>query len=89
MVLGMICVSLERSLAIAGYYPSAFALRITKDKREFNIHLDSSVSAKQGENGSTMAGFDIQTVGKQLAYIFRGETKFRNFKINQTTAGLS
>lgn len=82
-------VSLERSLAIAGYFPGAFSVQITKDKRDFSIHLDSSVCAKHGENGSTMAGFDIQTIGKQLAYIFRGETKFRNFKINQTTAGLS
>ncbi|KAK8709846.1 hypothetical protein V6N13_060847 [Hibiscus sabdariffa] len=82
-------VSLERSLAIAGCVPGAFAVQITKDKREFNIHLDSSVCAKHGENGSTMAGFDIQTVGKQLAYIFRGETKFRNFETNRTTAGLS
>ncbi|GMJ14086.1 hypothetical protein HRI_005077800 [Hibiscus trionum] len=82
-------VSLERSIAIAGYLPGAFAVQITKDKREFNIHLDSSVCAKHGENGSTMAGFDIQTVGKQLAYIFRGETKFRNFETNRTTAGLS
>ncbi|KAL4298240.1 hypothetical protein GQ457_12G005630 [Hibiscus cannabinus] len=82
-------VSLERSLAIAGYFPGAFAVQITKDKREFNMHLDSSVCAKHGENGSTMAGFDIQTVGKQLAYIFRGETKFRNFTTKRTTAGLS
>ncbi|XVF28320.1 hypothetical protein REPUB_Repub15cG0019200 [Reevesia pubescens] len=82
-------VSFERSLAIAGYFPGAFSAQITKDKREFNVHLDSSVCAKHGENGSTMAGLDVQTVGKQLAYIFRGETKFRNFKINQTTAGLS
>ncbi|PPR88960.1 hypothetical protein GOBAR_AA31731 [Gossypium barbadense] len=81
-------VSLERSLAIAGYYPGAFAVQITKDKREFNIHLESSVCTKHGENVSTMAGLDVQTVGKQLAYIFRGETKFRNFEINRTTAGL-
>ncbi|KAA3456208.1 translocase of chloroplast 159, chloroplastic isoform X1 [Gossypium australe] len=81
-------VSLERSLAIAGYYPGAFAVQITKDKREFNIHLDSSVCTKHGENVSTMAGLDVQTVGKQLAYIFRGETKFRNLEINRTTAGL-
>ncbi|KAK6265391.1 hypothetical protein QUC31_016228 [Theobroma cacao] len=82
-------VSLERSLVIAGCFPGAIAGQISKDKKEFSIHLDSSVCAKHGENKSTMAGFDIQTVGKQLAYIFRGETKFRNFKINQTTAGLS
>ncbi|KAK2649445.1 hypothetical protein Ddye_016934 [Dipteronia dyeriana] len=36
-----------------------------------------------------MAGFDIQNVGKQLAYILRGETKFKNFKRNKTTAGVS
>ncbi|KAK8555819.1 hypothetical protein V6N13_069898 [Hibiscus sabdariffa] len=36
-----------------------------------------------------MAGFDIQTIGKQLAYIFRGETKFRNFETNRTAAGFS
>ncbi|KAE8670361.1 hypothetical protein F3Y22_tig00112159pilonHSYRG00344 [Hibiscus syriacus] len=82
-------VSLESSLAIAGYFPGAFAVQITKDKREFNVHLDSSVCAKHGENRSTMAGFEIQTVRKQLAYISRGETKFKNFKTNQTTAGLS
>ncbi|XP_058083172.1 translocase of chloroplast 108, chloroplastic [Magnolia sinica] len=82
-------VSLEESLAIIGQFPAAVSVQITKDKKEFNIHLDSSVSAKHGENGSTMAGFDIQSVGKQLAYILRGETKFRNFKKNKTTAGAS
>jgi hypothetical protein len=36
-----------------------------------------------------MAGIDIQTIGKQLAYVVRGETKFKNFKRNQTCAGIS
>uniref|UniRef100_A0A5B7BSH3 AIG1-type G domain-containing protein n=1 Tax=Davidia involucrata TaxID=16924 RepID=A0A5B7BSH3_DAVIN len=82
-------VNLEHSLAIASQFPSAVALQITKDKKEFSIHLDSSVSAKHGENGSSLAGFDIQTIGKQLAYIVRGETKFKNLKKNKTTAGMS
>ncbi|KAJ4722182.1 Translocase of chloroplast, chloroplastic [Melia azedarach] len=82
-------VSLERNYAIANKFPGAFAVQITKDKKEFNIHLDSSISAKHGENGSTMTGLDIQNVGRQMAYIFRGETKFRNFKVNKTSAGLS
>ncbi|KAF8394572.1 hypothetical protein HHK36_020785 [Tetracentron sinense] len=82
-------VSLEENLAIAGRFPAGIAVQITKDKKEFNIHLDSSVSAKHGESGSTMAGFDIQTIGKQLAYILRGETKFKNFKKNKTAAGVS
>ncbi|GMP76561.1 hypothetical protein CsSME_00033175 [Camellia sinensis var. sinensis] len=82
-------VSLESSLAIAGCFPAVIAVQITKDKKDFNIHLDSSVAAKQGENRSTMAGLDIQAVGKQLAYILKGETKIRNFKTNKTTAGVS
>ncbi|XWS56875.1 hypothetical protein CRYUN_Cryun09bG0123000 [Craigia yunnanensis] len=82
-------VNVEHSLAIASKFPAAVAVQLTKDKKEFNIHLDSSVSAKHGENGSSMAGFDIQNVGKQLAYIFRGETKFKNLKKNKTTAGFS
>ncbi|CAN6468338.1 unnamed protein product [Victoria cruziana] len=82
-------VSLEENLAIAGRFPAGLSVQVTKDKKEFNIHMDSSVSVKHGENGSTLAGFDVQTVGKQLAYIFRGESKFKNFKKNKTAAGLS
>ncbi|XP_068658563.1 translocase of chloroplast 101, chloroplastic-like isoform X2 [Aristolochia californica] len=82
-------VSLEESLAIASRFPAVVSVQITKDKKEFNIHLDSSVSAKHGDKGSSLAGFDIQSVGKQLAYILRGETKFKNLKRNKTTAGVS
>ncbi|XP_062109911.1 translocase of chloroplast 159, chloroplastic [Humulus lupulus] len=82
-------VNLEHNLAIVSRFPGAVAVQITKDKKEFNIHLDSSVSAKHGDNGSSMAGFDIQNIGKQLAYIVRGETKFKSFRKNKTTAGAS
>ncbi|KAK1292695.1 hypothetical protein QJS10_CPB17g01338 [Acorus calamus] len=82
-------VSIEQNLAIVGRFPAGVAIQITKDKKDFNIHLDSSVSAKHGENGSTLAGFDIQSVGKQLAYIVRGETKFKTLKNNRTTGGMS
>ncbi|MED6123749.1 hypothetical protein PIB30_118079 [Stylosanthes scabra] len=82
-------VNLEQSLAIINKFPSAVTVQITKDKKDFSIHLDSSVAAKHGENGSTMAGFDIQNIGKQLAYIVRGETKFKNLKRNKTAAGFS
>ena len=60
-----------------------------KDKKEFSIHLDSSIAAKHGDNASSLAGFDIQTVGRQLAYILRGETKIKNIKKNKTTGGFS
>lgn len=82
-------VNVEHSLAIASRFPAAVTVQVTKDKKEFNLHLDSSIAAKLGENGSSMAGFDIQNVGKQLAYILRGETKFKNFKRNKTAIGAS
>lgn len=82
-------VVLEQNLAIAGMFPAAGSAQITKDKKEFNIHLDSSVATKLGENGSGMAGFDIQNIGKQLAYIVRGDYKFKILKKNKTAAGFS
>ncbi|KAI3460813.1 hypothetical protein Pfo_017476 [Paulownia fortunei] len=82
-------VNLEHSLAIANSFPAAFTVQITKDKKDFSISLDSSISAKHGENVSSMAGFDIQSMGKQLAYIFRGETKIKNLKKNKAAGGIS
>ncbi|XP_023771882.1 translocase of chloroplast 159, chloroplastic [Lactuca sativa] len=82
-------VNLEQTLAIINRFPASVSVQVTKDKKDFSINMDSSVSAKHGENGSTMAGFDIQPIGKQLAYIVRGETKFKNLKRNKTAAGMS
>ncbi|KAJ8547434.1 hypothetical protein K7X08_011020 [Anisodus acutangulus] len=82
-------VNVEQSLAIATRFPAAVTVQVTKDKKDFSINLDSSISAKHGDNGSTMAGFDIQSIGKQLAYIVRGETKFKILKKNKTAGGIS
>uniref|UniRef100_A0A0E0H9Q2 AIG1-type G domain-containing protein n=1 Tax=Oryza nivara TaxID=4536 RepID=A0A0E0H9Q2_ORYNI len=82
-------VSVEETLALLNKFPANMAVQVTKDKKEFSIHLDSSISAKLGEDASSLAGFDIQTVGRQLAYILRGETKFKNIKKNKTTGGFS
>ncbi|KAL3003715.1 hypothetical protein AAZX31_08G121700 [Glycine max] len=82
-------VNIEQSLAIINKFPAAVTVHVTKDKKDFTIQLDSSVAAKLGENGSAMAGFDIQSVGKQLSYSVRGETKLKNFKRNKTSAGVS
>ncbi|KAF6173671.1 hypothetical protein GIB67_023030 [Kingdonia uniflora] len=82
-------VSIEDNIAIASRFPAGVAVQITKDKKEFNLHLDSSIAAKHGENGSSLAGFDIQMIGKQLAYIVRGEAKVKNVKRNNMTGGVS
>uniref|UniRef100_A0A1J3E8G6 Translocase of chloroplast 159/132 membrane anchor domain-containing protein n=1 Tax=Noccaea caerulescens TaxID=107243 RepID=A0A1J3E8G6_NOCCA len=46
----------EYSHTIAKRFPAAVFVNMTKDKKEFSINLDSSVCAKHGDNGSTMAG---------------------------------
>ncbi|TKY72374.1 chloroplast outer envelope protein 86 [Spatholobus suberectus] len=81
-------VKLEHSVAIANQFPATIAVEITKDKKDFSILLDSSVAAKHGENISSMVGLDIQEIGPKLAYILRGETKFKNFKGNKTGLGV-
>lgn len=82
-------VNIEHSQAIADRFPTAVTFQISKDKKDFSVSLDSSISAKHGETGSTMAGFDIQNIGKQLAYVVRGETRFKNLKKNKTAGGVS
>ncbi|CAA2969222.1 translocase of chloroplast 159, chloroplastic-like [Olea europaea subsp. europaea] len=82
-------VNLEHGLAVANRFPAVFTVQITKDKKDFTLSLDSSVSVKHGEYISSMAGFDIQSIGKQLAYIVRGETKFKNLKKNKAAGGMS
>ncbi|KAL6894402.1 hypothetical protein ACP4OV_008500 [Aristida adscensionis] len=82
-------VSLQHSLDVANKFPASLWVQVNKDKREFTIHLDSSMSAKHGNHGSTLVGFDIQTMMDQLAYTLRGETRFKNFKKNISTGGLS
>ncbi|KAM3318016.1 hypothetical protein ACQJBY_035638 [Aegilops geniculata] len=82
-------VSLQYSHEVAKAFPASMWVQVNKDKREFTIHSESSISAKHSEYASTLAGFDIQTMMDQLAYTLRGETKFRNAKNNATTGGLS
>lgn len=82
-------VSVQHSHDVANKYPASLWVQVNKDKREFTIHLDSSMSVKHGDYASSLAGFDIQTMMNQLAYTLRGETKFKNFKKNITTGGLS
>ncbi|KAL3827836.1 hypothetical protein ACJIZ3_016638 [Penstemon smallii] len=82
-------VNLEHSLAILNRFGAAYTVQITKDKKDFSISLDSSIATKLNENMSTMAGFDIQSMGKQLAYIVRCETKSKNLKKHKAAGGIS
>lgn len=82
-------VSIDQNLDIVNRFPAVIDVQIKKDKKEFNIRFDSAVSAKHGENGSTMAGLNIQSTEEGLAYVLKGETKIKNLKTNKTAAGVS
>ncbi|CAA0828198.1 Translocase of chloroplast 159- chloroplastic [Striga hermonthica] len=82
-------VNVEHNLAILNRFPATYTFQITKDKKDFTVSLDSSIAKRLGENVSTLAGFDVQSMGKQLAYIFRGETKIKKLKRNKVTGGVS
>lgn len=82
-------VNVEKMIVIGNKVPASISGQITKDKKEANLQLECAASLKHGEHKVTQAGFDVQTVGKGLAYTLRGETRFSNFKCNKTTGGLA
>ncbi|XP_058785708.1 translocase of chloroplast 120, chloroplastic-like [Vicia villosa] len=81
--------NVERLFVVKNKLPLSFSGQVTKDKRDANVQMEIASSAKYGEGKATSLGFDMQTVGKDLAYTLRSETKFCNFRRNKATAGLS
>jgi len=81
--------NVERLFALKDKIPLSFSGQVTKDKKDANVQMEMASSVKFGEGKATSLGFDMQTVGKDLAYTLRSETKFCNFRRNKATAGLS
>ncbi|KAL1205804.1 Translocase of chloroplast [Cardamine amara subsp. amara] len=82
-------VNAERLFVVNDKIPVSFSGQVTKDKKDANMQLEMASSVKHGEGKSTSLGFDMQTVGKELAYTLRNETRFNNFRKNKAAAGLS
>ena len=81
--------NVERLFVLKDKIPVSFSGQVTKDKKDANVQMEMTSSVKYGEGKATSLGFDMQTVGKDLAYTLRSETKFCNFLRNKATAGLS
>jgi Toc86/159 family protein import component len=81
--------NVERLFVLKDKIPISFSGQVTKDKKDANVQMEMASSVKHGEGKATSLGFDLQTVGKDLAYTLRSETKFLNFRRNKATAGLS
>lgn len=82
-------VNVEKLLVVKGKIPISLSGQITKDKKDANMQMEIASSIKHGEGKAISLGLDMQSLGKDLAYTFRSETKFSNYKKNKATAGLS
>uniref|UniRef100_A0ACD5U4C2 Uncharacterized protein n=2 Tax=Avena sativa TaxID=4498 RepID=A0ACD5U4C2_AVESA len=79
----------ERLFAVKGKVPLSVSGQLTKDKKDSSLQMEVASSLKHGEGKSTSVGLDMQSVGKDMAYTVRGESRFKNFRRNNTAAGIS
>ncbi|CAL9782146.1 unnamed protein product [Musa acuminata subsp. burmannicoides] len=81
--------NVERVFVIKDKMPLSVSGQLTKDKKECSLQMEVASSIKHSESKSTSLCLDMQTVGKDVAYTLRGDTRFKNFRRNNTAAGVS
>lgn len=82
-------VNVEKLFVVKQALPVSFSGQVTKDKKDANLQMEIASSIKHGEGKATSLGFDLQTLGKDMAYTVRSETLFSNYRRNKASAGLS
>ena len=82
-------VNVETLFVVKQAIPVSFSGQLTKDKKDANLQMEIASSVKHGEGKATSLGFDMQTLGKDMAYTLRSETRFSNYRRNKATMGLS
>ncbi|XP_076929897.1 translocase of chloroplast 120, chloroplastic-like isoform X2 [Bidens hawaiensis] len=82
-------INVEHLLALKETIPVSFTGQITKDKKDANLQMEVSSALKHGKSKSTTLALDMQTVGKEMSYALRSETRFINYRKNKASAGLS
>ncbi|CAN4107385.1 unnamed protein product [Withania somnifera] len=82
-------INVERLFVVKDKIPISLSSQISKDKKDANLQMEVASSVKHGNGKATSLGFDMQSVGKDLAYTLRSETRFCNYRKNKATAGLS
>ncbi|KAL9244865.1 hypothetical protein vseg_018584 [Gypsophila vaccaria] len=82
-------INVERMFVVKDKIPLSFSGQVSKDKKEANLQMEVASSIKHGEGKATTMGFDMQSVGKDMAYTLRSETRFCNFRHSKGTAGIS
>ncbi|PSS12064.1 Translocase of chloroplast like, partial [Actinidia chinensis var. chinensis] len=82
-------VNVETLFVVKQAIPVSLSGQLTKDKKDANLQMEIASSVKHGEGKATSLGFDMQTLGKDMAYTLRSETRFSNYRRNKATMGLS
>ncbi|XP_057496033.1 translocase of chloroplast 120, chloroplastic-like [Actinidia eriantha] len=82
-------VNVETLFVVKQAIPVSFSGQLTKDKKDANLQMEIASSVKHGEGKATSLGFDMQTLGKDMAYTLRSETRFSNYRRNKATMGIS
>ncbi|KAI3446235.1 hypothetical protein Pfo_002900 [Paulownia fortunei] len=82
-------INVERLFVVKDKVPISFSGHFSKDKKDTNLQMEIASSVKHGKGKATSLGFDMQSVGKDMAYTLRSETRFSNHRINKAAAGLS
>ncbi|PWA51692.1 AIG1-like protein [Artemisia annua] len=82
-------INVEHLLALKEKIPVSFSGQVTKDKKDANLQMEVSSAMKHGKSKSTTVAFDMQTVGKEMSYSLRSETRFINYRKNKASAGIS
>ena len=81
--------SVDKGFVVFNKHPGNMSGQLTKDKKDSNVGFEGGVSVHHTKKLVTTAGVDVQTVGKQLAYTARGETRWKFCAVNKIAAGLS
>ncbi|CAN4112537.1 unnamed protein product [Withania somnifera] len=82
-------INVERLFVVRDKIPVSLSSQVSKDKKDANLQMEIASSVKHGNGKATSLGFDMQSIGKDLAYTLRSETRFCNYRKNKATAGLS
>jgi len=81
--------SVDKGFVFRSSIPANVSGQFSKDKKDAQIALEAEASAQHKEGLISTAGLDIQSVGRQLAYTGRAETRWKNASNNKTSAGVS
>ena len=81
--------SVDKGFVLRNSIPGNMSGQFTKDKKDSNVGFEGELSVPHSKTLITTAGVDVQTVGKQLAYTARGETRWKFCAVNKIAAGLS